>query len=160
MVQHCHHHYLLLFGGTDQRADMKGHGNDQLHCREIHFLPIWANTVNKPHGVEAAKRQRQKSKFGRKKTLLLHSRMLHDFKTVIGTGSDFDQETAEKIAPQFIARLELANCMFYHLLLDWEEASRYSRVEAALRVWKKLCHKKGQDFAMLWKLAKETHPTS
>ena len=34
--------------------------------------------------------------------------MLHDPKTVIG--SDFDQETAEKIAPQFIARLELANC--------------------------------------------------
>ena len=35
--------------------------------------------------------------------------MLHDPKTVIG--SDFDQETAEKIAPPFIARLELANCM-------------------------------------------------
>ena len=35
--------------------------------------------------------------------------MLHDPKTVIG--SDFDQETAEKIAPQFIPRLELANCM-------------------------------------------------
>ena len=35
--------------------------------------------------------------------------MLHDPKTVIG--SDFDQETGEKIAPQFIARLELANCM-------------------------------------------------
>ena len=35
--------------------------------------------------------------------------MLHDPKTVIG--SDFDQETAEKIAPQFIARLELANCI-------------------------------------------------
>ena len=34
--------------------------------------------------------------------------MLHDPKTVIG--SDFDQETAKKIAPQFIARLELANC--------------------------------------------------
>ena len=34
--------------------------------------------------------------------------MLQDPKTVIG--SDFDQETAEKIAPQFIARLELANC--------------------------------------------------
>ena len=31
------------------------------------------------------------------KTLLLHSRMLHDPKTVIG--SDFDQETAEKIDP-------------------------------------------------------------
>ena len=41
--------------------------------------------------------------------LLLHSRMLHDPKTVIGR--DFDQETAEKIAPPFIARLELANCM-------------------------------------------------
>ena len=36
--------------------------------------------------------------------------MLHDPKTV--NGSDFDQETAEKIAPQFIARLELANCIF------------------------------------------------
>ena len=35
--------------------------------------------------------------------------MLHDPKTVIG--SDFDQETAEKIAPQFIPRLELANCI-------------------------------------------------
>ena len=34
--------------------------------------------------------------------------MLHDPKTVIG--SDFDQETDKKIAPQFIARLELANC--------------------------------------------------
>ena len=43
-----------------------------------------------------------------KKTLLLHSRMLHDPKTVIR--SDFDQETAEKIAPPFIPRLELANC--------------------------------------------------
>ena len=37
--------------------------------------------------------------------------MLHDPKTVIV--SDFDQETAEKIAPQFIARLELANCTWY-----------------------------------------------
>ena len=36
--------------------------------------------------------------------------MLHDPKTVIG--SDFDQETAEKIAPQLIARLELANCRY------------------------------------------------
>ena len=36
--------------------------------------------------------------------------MLHDPKTVIG--SDFDQETAEKIAPPFIPRLELANCKF------------------------------------------------
>ena len=36
--------------------------------------------------------------------------MLHDPKTVIG--SDFDQETAEKIAPPFIARLELANCTY------------------------------------------------
>ena len=35
--------------------------------------------------------------------------MLHDPKTV--SVSDFDQETAEKIAPQFIARLELANCI-------------------------------------------------
>ena len=42
-------------------------------------------------------------------TLLLHSRMLHDPKTVIG--SDFDQETAEKMGPQFIPRLELANCI-------------------------------------------------
>ena len=39
--------------------------------------------------------------------------VLHDFKIVIGTGSDFDQETAEKIGPQFIARLELANCKFF-----------------------------------------------
>ena len=37
--------------------------------------------------------------------------MLHDPKTVIG--SDFDQETAEKIAPQFIARLELAKYLIY-----------------------------------------------
>ena len=37
--------------------------------------------------------------------------MLHDPRTVIG--SDFDQETAEKIAPQFIPRLELANCTFF-----------------------------------------------
>ena len=36
--------------------------------------------------------------------------MLRDPKTLIG--SDFDQETAEKIAPQFIARLELANCRY------------------------------------------------
>ena len=36
--------------------------------------------------------------------------MLHDPKTV--SRSDFDQETAEKIAPQFIARLELANCIY------------------------------------------------
>ena len=36
--------------------------------------------------------------------------MLHDPKTVIG--SDFDQETGEKIAPQFIARLQLANCIY------------------------------------------------
>ena len=43
-----------------------------------------------------------------KKTLLLHSRMLHDPKTVIR--GDFDQETTEKIAPPFIPRLELANC--------------------------------------------------
>ena len=40
--------------------------------------------------------------------------MLHNPKTV--SGSDFDQETAEKIAPQFIARLELANCIS-HLIL-------------------------------------------
>ena len=33
--------------------------------------------------------------------------MLHDPKTV--NESDFDQETEEKIAPQFIAQLELAN---------------------------------------------------
>ena len=45
---------------------------------------------------------------GEKKTLLLHSRMLHDPKTVIG--NDFDQETAEKIAPPFILQLDLANC--------------------------------------------------
>ena len=34
--------------------------------------------------------------------------MLHVAKTVIR--SDFDQETAEKIAPQFILQLDLANC--------------------------------------------------
>ena len=39
--------------------------------------------------------------------------MLHDPKTVIV--SDFDQETAEKIAPQFIPRLELANCTLVHV---------------------------------------------
>ena len=36
--------------------------------------------------------------------------MLHDPKTVIR--SSFAQETAEKIAPQSIARLELANCTY------------------------------------------------
>ena len=50
----------------------------------------------------------KKSKVGQKKTLLSHSRMLHDPKTV--TRSGFAHETAEKIAPQFIARLQLANC--------------------------------------------------
>ena len=49
------------------------------------------------------------------KTLLLHSKMLHDPKTVIG--SDFDQETAEKIAPQFIARPELYTIQFYSKVL-------------------------------------------
>ena len=39
--------------------------------------------------------------------------MLHDPKTVIG--SDFDQETGEKIAPQLIARLQLANCTCFFL---------------------------------------------
>ena len=107
-MQHCHHHCLLLFGGTDQRADMKGHGNDELHCREIHFSSISANTVNKPHWVEAITKTITKKEIWAKKTLLSHSRMLHDPKTVIG--SDFDQETGEKIAPQFIARLDLANC--------------------------------------------------
>ena len=34
--------------------------------------------------------------------------MLHDPKTVIG--SDFDQETAEKIAPPCMARLDVDNC--------------------------------------------------
>ena len=109
--------YLIFLFGTTLSPSLfaslwwhrsKGHRNDELHCREIHFLPIWANTVNKPHWVEAAKRQQQKSKFGWEKTLLSHSRILHDPKTV--SRSDFDQETAEKIAPQFIARLELANC--------------------------------------------------
>ena len=41
--------------------------------------------------------------------------MLHDPKTVIG--SDFDQETAEKIAPPFIPRLELANCIHFDFRL-------------------------------------------
>ena len=52
--------------------------------------------------------------------------MLHDPKTV--NGSDFDQETAEKIAPQFIARLELANCScsedfktFAIYTFDWQK---------------------------------------
>ena len=45
--------------------------------------------------------------------------MLHDPKTVIG--SDFDQETAEKIAPQFIPRLELANCILF-------EVNNFSRI--------------------------------
>ena len=52
--------------------------------------------------------------------LLLHSRMLHDPKTVIGR--DFDQETAEKIAPPFIAWLELANCRqgpYLNLQVGW-----------------------------------------
>ena len=39
--------------------------------------------------------------------------MLHDPKTVIG--SDFDQKTAEKIAPPFIPRLDLANCTWISL---------------------------------------------
>ena len=47
--------------------------------------------------------------------------MLHDPKTVIG--SDFDQETAEKIAPQFIARLELANCKYQK---HFEDPLRFS----------------------------------
>ena len=109
--------YLIFLFGTTLSPSLfaslwwhrsKGHRNDELHCREIHFLPIWANTVNNPHWVGAAKRQQQKSKLWWKKTLLSHSRMLHDPKTV--NRSDFDQETAEKIAPQFIARLDLANC--------------------------------------------------
>ena len=35
------------------RHELKGHRNDELHCREIHFSSISANTVNKPHWVEA-----------------------------------------------------------------------------------------------------------
>ena len=41
--------------------------------------------------------------------------MLHDPKTV--NESDFDQETEEKIAPQFIAQLDLANCKYVQQLI-------------------------------------------
>ena len=41
--------------------------------------------------------------------------MLHDPKTV--NRSDFDQETAEKIAPQSIARLDLANVFSINVVL-------------------------------------------
>ena len=64
-----------------------------------------------PIELQQQKDNNKKVSCGEKKTLLLHSRMLHDPKTVIG--SDFDQETAEKIAPPFIARLELAKYLIY-----------------------------------------------
>ena len=35
--------------------------------------------------------------------------MLHDAKTIIR--NDFDQETTEKMAPAFILRLDVANCI-------------------------------------------------
>ena len=49
--------------------------------------------------------------------------MLHDPKTVIG--SDFDQETGEKIAPQFIARLELANCTHLATPAQWAKIANF-----------------------------------
>ena len=66
-----------------------------------------------PIELEQQKTTKQ-SKVGKKKTLLSHSRMLHDPKTVIR--SSFAQETAEKIAPQSIARLELANCKYSQII--------------------------------------------
>ena len=51
-----------------------------------------------------------KVKVGRKKAFRKHSEILQDAKTVIR--SDFDQETAQKIAPPIIARLDLANCTY------------------------------------------------
>ena len=45
-----------------------------------------------------------KVKVWQKKTFRKHSGMLQDAKTVIR--SDFDQETAQKIAPPIIARLD------------------------------------------------------
>ena len=53
-----------------------------------------------------------------------------DPKTVMG--SEFDQETAEKIAPPFIARLELANCI-------WICLSRYMDVSKLIHVFSALC---------------------
>ena len=49
--------------------------------------------------------------------------MLHDPKTVIG--SDFDQETAEKIAPPFIPRLELANCRHFKVSVSCTKRVNY-----------------------------------
>ena len=62
--------------------------------------------------------------------------MLHDPKTVIG--SDFDQETAEKIAPPFIARLELANCKWI-CLSRYMDVSKLIHVFSALRQFKQSC---------------------
>ena len=61
-----------------------------------------------PIELQQQKDNNKKVSCGEKKTLLSHSRMLHGPKTV--NRSDFDQETAEKIAPRFILRLDLANC--------------------------------------------------
>ena len=63
--------------------------------------------------------------------------MLHDPKTV--SGSDFDQETAEKIAPQFIARLELANCrslsFLGNLLSTTLQAEHWGQKDAKVPQW-------------------------
>ena len=61
--------------------------------------------------------------------------MLHDPKTVIG--SDFDQKTAEKIAPPFIPRLELANCMYTVCILKVAKGKhllrQFFKFQSALR---------------------------
>ena len=56
-----------LMGNVDCICSWKAKRNDELLSWEIYFfLPIWANAVNKPHCVGAAKRQQNKSKVGRK----------------------------------------------------------------------------------------------
>ena len=52
--------------------------------------------------------------------------MLHDPKTVIE--SDFDQETEEKIAPQFIAQLDLANCIYVQQLIAKKESKSQKKI--------------------------------
>ena len=61
-----------------------------------------------PIELKQPKENNKKVNFGERKPYYRILGCIHDPKTV--SGSDFDQETAEKIAPQFIARLELANC--------------------------------------------------
>ena len=51
--------------------------------------------------------------------------MFHDFRTVIE--NYFDQETAEKIAPQSILRLDLVNCASLITIAQW----RPERMSAA-----------------------------